>query len=63
MDPSDAPENPEEPAGTPDPNVSVEVRPAKRDSAYHLGDLRRVWAEYVASLAHQPAVQALLSLR
>lgn len=60
LDGSDTLENPVDAAGTPDPNVSVEVRPAKRDSAYHLGDLRRVWAEYVASLAHQPAVQALL---
>lgn len=60
VDASDAPINPEEPAGASAPNVPVEVRPAKRDSAYQLGDLRRVWGEYVASLAHQPAVQALL---
>lgn len=58
---SNATENPESiEEGSSAPNVPVEVRPAKRDSAYHLGDLRRVWAEYVASLAHQPAVQALL---
>ena len=57
---SNATENPDALEGAPAPNVPVEVRPAKRDNVYHLGDLRRVWAEYVASLAHQPAVQALL---
>ncbi len=57
---SDARESPKALEGGAVPNAPVEVRPAKRDNAYHLGDLRRVWAEYVASLAHQPAVQALL---
>jgi DNA polymerase-3 subunit gamma/tau len=32
----------------------------RRENPYHLGDLRRVWQEYVASLSHLPAVQALL---
>jgi DNA polymerase-3 subunit gamma/tau len=32
----------------------------RRGNPYHLGDLRRVWQEYVASLSHLPAVQALL---
>lgn len=32
----------------------------RRENPYNLGDLRRVWQEYVASLSHLPAVQALL---
>jgi DNA polymerase-3 subunit gamma/tau len=32
----------------------------RRENPYNLGDLRRVWQEYVASLFHLPAVQALL---
>lgn len=52
--------NPEQIEGGAESIAPVEVRPAKRDNAYHVGDLRRVWAEYVASLANQPAVQALL---
>jgi len=57
---SNALENPGENDGVSAPIVSAEVRPAKRDKAYHLGDLRRVWAKYVDSLANQPAVHALL---
>jgi DNA polymerase-3 subunit gamma/tau len=57
---SNALENPGENDGAFAPVVPAEVRSAKRDNPYHLGDLRRVWAEYVASLANQPAVQALL---
>jgi DNA polymerase-3 subunit gamma/tau len=44
-------------------NTALGVSPSgavRRENPYHLGDLRRVWQEYVASLSHLPAVQALL---